>query len=523
MIRLSTTGEKLQAVLGGAVTTNQLHCVVCYSDDNGTTYVGGTQYTSTNDTTAVDICAAPAASTVRDIDYINIRNRDTAVATVTVMVDVSATDSELVKATLAVGDQLVYTHSNGWATLDSAGQVKSSASGGTSYTDEEAQDAVGTILTDSSTIDFTYDDATPEITASVKSASITNAMLAFDGGAFSFRNRLINPRGAIYQRAVAATADDAYFADRWYMLTQTGTVTPSVLTDPEDGYPTGIRITQSQASAQRFGFAQIIEGKNCKDMRGESGVLVPRIRASASQAIRYAILGWTGTEDAVTSDVVNDWTSGTYTAGNFFNSTTLSVIAVGSETPSANTWTSLAALTASLGSTFNNIVVLVWTEGTAAQNFTLDFDYVQFEKGSTATPFETRSVGQELSLCQRYYYQLGNTGTFMLLPTDGQRVSTNIIDGFILLPATMRVAPTVSSSSPSYNAGLPSGNQVGFYNNWTAGYATISGSLTLSAGAAEPGGILFRATAGTSFSGTSGNTGHWYFGSTAYITMSAEL
>lgn len=130
MIRLSTTGEKLQAVLGGAVTTNQLHCVVCYSDDNGTTYVGGTQYTSTNDTTAVDICAAPGASTVRDIDYLSIRNRDTAAATVTVMVDVSATDSEIVKATLAVGDSLVYSHGNGWNTIDSAGQVKSSATGG---------------------------------------------------------------------------------------------------------------------------------------------------------------------------------------------------------------------------------------------------------------------------------------------------------------------------------------------------------------------------------------------------------
>lgn len=41
------------------------------------------------------------------------------------------------------------------------------------YTDEQAQDAVGTILTDSSTIDFTYTDATPAITASVIDDSIT--------------------------------------------------------------------------------------------------------------------------------------------------------------------------------------------------------------------------------------------------------------------------------------------------------------------------------------------------------------
>ena len=49
--------------------------------------------------------------------------------------------------------------------------------GGGSYTDEEAQDAVGTILTDSSEIDFTYNDATPSITASIVAASIDESKL----------------------------------------------------------------------------------------------------------------------------------------------------------------------------------------------------------------------------------------------------------------------------------------------------------------------------------------------------------
>lgn len=38
----------------------------------------------------------------------------------------------------------------------------------TTYTDEQAQDAVGTILADTGDIDFTYTDSTPEIVASVK-------------------------------------------------------------------------------------------------------------------------------------------------------------------------------------------------------------------------------------------------------------------------------------------------------------------------------------------------------------------
>lgn len=43
------------------------------------------------------------------------------------------------------------------------------------FTDERAQDAVGTILTDSSKIDFTYDDGTPSITATIVADSLVNA------------------------------------------------------------------------------------------------------------------------------------------------------------------------------------------------------------------------------------------------------------------------------------------------------------------------------------------------------------
>lgn len=43
---------------------------------------------------------------------------------------------------------------------------------------EGAQDAVGSILTDSTTIDFTYDDATPTITADIINGSVTLAKLA---------------------------------------------------------------------------------------------------------------------------------------------------------------------------------------------------------------------------------------------------------------------------------------------------------------------------------------------------------
>jgi hypothetical protein len=294
-------------------------------------------------------------------------------------------------------------------------------------------------------------------TSQYEDGSVTNAKLAFDGGAFEFRNRLINPRGEVYQIAVAATADDTYFADQWYALTQTGTVLPSVLSDVADGYPVGVRLTQSQAIAQRFGYAQIIEAKNCKDLRGQSGTLVPRIRVSNSQAIRYAILGWTGTADTVTSDVVLDWTSASYTAGGFFLAANLSVLAVGSMTPAANTLTSLTELTASLGSAFNNIIIMVWTEGTAAQNFTLDFVYNQFEQGESATPFEFRDIDRETFLCERYFEKTfsasvapaSNAGLEGAISTTSGAALSNTTTTNYVFKTEKRAIPTIVTYNPS--------------------------------------------------------------------------
>src|SRR5574341_21444 len=129
MLRLDSTVRKLQIVLGGAITTNQLPVVVCFSDKTTTAYTGGTTVSNTNSTTAVDIVAAPAASTVRDIDSITVQNADTAAATATIRYNDNGTTYTLFKATLAVGDQVIYTHGQGWKVFDSSGNLKSSGSG----------------------------------------------------------------------------------------------------------------------------------------------------------------------------------------------------------------------------------------------------------------------------------------------------------------------------------------------------------------------------------------------------------
>src|SRR3990167_85214 len=127
MIRLDTTTRKLQALLGGAITTTNPDVVVSYSDKTSLVYTGATTVIAMNGVTAVDICAAPAASTVRDVDIITIRNNDTVSAAVTVRYNDNATLYKLVTATLLTGETLSYTHAGSWLCLDVNGNIKTIA------------------------------------------------------------------------------------------------------------------------------------------------------------------------------------------------------------------------------------------------------------------------------------------------------------------------------------------------------------------------------------------------------------
>jgi hypothetical protein len=81
---------------------------------------------------------------------------------------------------------------------------------------------------------------------------------------------------------------------------------------------------------------------------------------------------------------------------------------------------------------------------------------VQLEVGSVATPFEHRSYGEELALCERYYWKSDITNSYysFVLRPDWIRVFQ------IQFPTTMRADPTVTftynddSSGVGFNAAL---------------------------------------------------------------------
>jgi hypothetical protein len=231
------------------------------------------------------------------------------------------------------------------------------------------------------------------------------------------RNRIINGCFRIDQRGsnVSSVANDAYGRwDRWYALNQSGNQSLSQLTDPEAGSPYAMRMTQPDASPKRIGTAQIIENINVRDLRGKQVTLSARIRCSSSQAIRYAIIEYN--DDGVpVSDVVNDWTSASFTAGGFFKNTLSRyvVAGTGSVTPAANTWANIGGAV-TLSAACEYVTIIIWSEATLAQNATLDLARVQLEPGPSATPFEMRPAGLEMNLCRRYGFLLsGNLGVWV--------------------------------------------------------------------------------------------------------------
>ena len=106
---------------------------------------------------------------------------------------------------------------------------------------------------------------------------------------------------------------------------------------------------------------------------------------------------------------------------------------------------------------------------------------VQLEVGDTATPFEHRSYGEELALCQRYYqdYATGSAVAYM-----GYRFSGAAGWYTHTYPVEMRAAPTITVSTwqgatPSvYNSSI---SHCVLYSSTTQFYANSNSTFTASA------------------------------------------
>jgi hypothetical protein len=130
MIILTNTTDKIQVILGGSTTTNQLRCFASYRDTTTSSITPLRNVLNTNNATAVDLVAAPASSTQRIVDYLSVFNSDTANQTVTIQFDDNGTDYELFVATLAPGEKIEFQEGLGFKVMTNAGSVKTSVNQG---------------------------------------------------------------------------------------------------------------------------------------------------------------------------------------------------------------------------------------------------------------------------------------------------------------------------------------------------------------------------------------------------------
>ena len=227
----------------------------------------------------------------------------------------------------------------------------------------------------------------------------------------SNRNHLINGAFAVAQRGTSFTSsdsannDDTYVLDRWYILSDGNDVidvSQETTTIPTNGkYAIALDV---ETANKKFGIAQIIEGKNCVGLIGDTITFSFKAKVSDTSKldnVKAAIVSWSGTEDSVTSDIISAW-------GDEGTNPTLITNATYENTPAnLSLTTSYATYSVSANidtSGAKNIIVFIWSDvtDTTAGHFLYVTD-CQLERGNVSTPFEHRSYGEELARCQRYF------------------------------------------------------------------------------------------------------------------------
>ncbi|SFM29627.1 Phage-related tail fibre protein [Bradyrhizobium sp. NFR13] len=216
------------------------------------------------------------------------------------------------------------------------------------------------------------------------------------------RNRVINGQFAINERgASGGVIDNAYSADRWRMIGEfaSATVFADNFNAAGGNVPAGT--CQFTGTTDKGGFVQIIEGRECKDLRSKAVTLSMLMSVSNARLgnMKIGIAQWGGTEDATTGDPVATWGADGVTP-------TLATNWSWANTPAnlgVTTSSAPYSVSATLNGTFNNLAVVIWNDEesyAAGDNFNVTNG--QLEEGGVATPYEFIPIAVLRRQCLRY-------------------------------------------------------------------------------------------------------------------------
>jgi hypothetical protein len=277
------------------------------------------------------------------------------------------------------------------------------------------------------------------------------------------RNIIINGAMQISQRGTSfSVSDNIYTLDRFVTeFSGLGAFTLTQSTDAPDGFGNSLKLDcttadASPASGDIFQLFHKIEGQNLQQLKkgtsdaekvtlsffvksNKTGNMQVNLRDANSRIIgaTYAISS-ANTWERKTITFDGD-TSGSIANDNTTELTIEFPVGSGSNYTSGAVPTAWEASSDADRNAGSNINI---ADNTANEWYLTG---IQLEAGSQATPFEHRSFGEELSLCQRYYFQKinGNSQPVGI----GSYISSGQIRTYIDFPVEMRADPSIVTSS----------------------------------------------------------------------------
>jgi hypothetical protein len=286
-----------------------------------------------------------------------------------------------------------------------------------------------------------------------------------------FKNRIINGAMVIDQRNAGASVtptNGAYTLDRWAAFTNgAGVYTVQQSSTAPSGFSNSILATvttidSSVTGTDYYMLQHKVEGFNSADFAWGSASAAT---VTLSFWVRSSI---TGTYSVKLGNSASDrFYVATYTinSANTWEQKTITLSGDTSGTWVTNSGTGIEIrFGLAIGSSFTTSTIAAWAAGnsfgatTASNNWistngaTFYITGVQLEKGSTATSFDFRSIGQELALCQRYYEKSYNTDVVPGTNTQvgrinvwsGQSGSGRLYSSSFGFKVTKRATPTMS-------------------------------------------------------------------------------
>ena len=260
------------------------------------------------------------------------------------------------------------------------------------------------------------------------------------------RNLLINGDFQVSQRGdytTAGTAPNAYVLDRW-IVDRNGTATVQ--------HTSGHDISGTPAICKAIKLVQTVTGNNYLGIRQK----IENPSIYAGRTFTYSAWVRSNTANARIECYIPGTTPNIY---------------VGPNHSGSGEWEYLSFTFTLNTGTPTDLRVDVFIDNGVYSNTTItageyvEVTMLQLEHGKVATPFEHRSYGEELALCQRYYQILFNTnGTAATERSRWQgRIGSvyNATRIFVTvdLPVTMRTTPTVVlSTSPAFSWSIYSAN-----------------------------------------------------------------